>query len=100
MQINEIIALALSYAESHLALEVEDETFFTNILLDHFGAKEPYKGPIDRKKIADMKVPDAVFDAIVKYDVEVRLWDPLALSAMPLGLGASLASSLFGHQGF
>jgi len=78
MGITEIIAVALAYAETHLALEKEDETFFANLLLDHFGAKEPFTGSLDRTKVADMKVPDAIFDAIVKYDVEVRLWDPSA----------------------
>lgn len=78
MRINEIVALALAYAKSHLALEKEDETFFLNLLLDHFGINEPYVGPLDESKIADMQVPDEIFDAIVNYDVEVRLWDPLA----------------------
>lgn len=76
MRIEETIAEAISYAESHLALEKADETFFLNVLLGHYSLKEPYEGPIDENRIASLKTPDEIVDAIMRYDVYVRMLSP------------------------
>ena len=75
MSIEETIAEAVAYAEKNLSLEKEDEIYVTNLLLSHFGKKEPFKGKINESHIASLKVPDEIVDAIVSYDTQVRLMD-------------------------
>jgi len=75
MSIEETIAEAIAYAEKNLSLEKEDEIYFTNLLLSHFGKKEPFKGHIDENHVASLKVPDEIVDAIVSYDTQIRLMD-------------------------
>lgn len=76
MRIEEALAEALSYAESHLALEKSDETFFLNVLLGHYSLKEPFSGSVDDARIANLETPDEIVDAIMEYDVYVRLLSP------------------------
>ena len=75
MNIVETIAEAVVYAKKNLGLNPEDETYFTNLLLEHFGQKEPFSGTVDERKIAAMTVPDEIVESIKKYDTEIRLLD-------------------------
>ncbi len=66
--INELVY----YAKTHLGLDEEDEIYFKNVLLHLFDKDTPYFGEINEKEIAELKVPDALIQAIVDSEVKEK----------------------------
>jgi UDPglucose--hexose-1-phosphate uridylyltransferase len=73
--IEETIKKAVDYAHLHLGLRKDDEVYFTNLLLAHFGAKVPFAGEVDTNALAEAEVPDLIIEEIVRYDTIVKGMD-------------------------
>lgn len=68
-----LVEKLLCYAEKHLHLEAVDKTYVRNVLLSELKAGEPYEGEIDSESIAQMDVPDALFDELKTFAIENQL---------------------------
>lgn len=67
--IEKTIKELIYYAHKHLDLDLEDETYFKNILLHLFNKDMPYEGDIDEKYLDSLEVPDYLTQQIVDFEV-------------------------------
>jgi UDPglucose--hexose-1-phosphate uridylyltransferase len=73
--IEKTIKECVYYAEGHLYLREDDVIYLTNLLLNYFGKQVPYEGPINKKALDKLEVPDLLVAEIVDYLTKEELLD-------------------------